>query len=357
VVASGLALTARAQSASQAEIQLGVDAYNAGQVDAAIQHLRAAVAAEPADIRPKLFLAAVLMREYQPGNPQQTLLAAEARQQLLNVLSLDNGNKSALQSLLLLAVNTKELQQAREWAEKLIAIDPRETPAYYTLGFIDWSTSYPPYMAARAAAGMQPQDPGIIPDASLRLNLAAKISSQVEEGLRMLQTALDIDRQYTDALAYTNLLLRIKAAIVDTPAESADLTAQADAFVGKALAAKRAHAALGPAPSAEPKLNASGPAPGAAFAMAAPPPPPPPPPPAASERSGSYWQVAAPSGMSPNQAMEELRSAGFPVVEITRADNGQMRLVIGPYTDPTSLAQAKAGLQAAGFTPIRAVGR
>ena len=276
VIASGLALTARAQSGSQDEIKFGVDAYKNGDANLAIQHFRSAVAKDPSNIRPKLFLAGVLMREYQPGNPQYAPLAAEARQQLLNVLALDPGDKNALGSLMVLASNTQQFQEAHDWAQKLIEADPGSAAAYYTIGFVDWSMAYPPYMSARAAAGMRPEDPGMIPDAAQRLNLQPKISPQIEEGLRMLDKALHINPQYTDAMAYMNLLYRIKSAFADTPEESAALVKQADDWVQKTLASKRSQAQHPPA--AAPKLDADGPAPGPAFAAAPPPPPPPPPP-------------------------------------------------------------------------------
>ncbi len=276
VIASGLALTARAQSGSRDEINLGVAAYKSGDANLAIQHFRSAVAMDPSNIRPKLYLASVLVGQYQPGNPATALLAAEAHQVLLNVLALDPANKNALGSLMVLATNTQQFQEAHEWAQKLMEADPEATAAYYTTGFVDWSLAYPPYMRARAAAGMRPEDPGMIPDAAQRLNLQPKISPQIEEGLRMLEKALQLDPHYTDAMAYMNLLYRIKSAIADTPAESADLLKQADDWVRKALASKRSQAQRPPA--AAPKPDADGPAPGPAFATAAPPPPPPPPP-------------------------------------------------------------------------------
>lgn len=350
VIASGLAINARAQSAYRDELNLGVAAFKAADYTTAVQHFRAAVLADPSAVPPKLYLAAGLMAVYEPGNQSQAALATEIRQQLLNVLSLDNHNVSALGSLMMLAVNDKKFSEARDWAQKMIEADPKQTSAYYTIGFIDWSTAYPPYMAARAAAGMQPADPGIIPDASQRLNLAAKISSQIEEGVSMLQKALEIDPQYADAMAYTNLLYRIKAAIVDSPAESAALTAEADSWMQKTLDAKRSQ----PSRANEPGM----------FVKAPPPPPPPPPPPGASANAalprGSYWQVSPPiPEIDGNQAIKMLRAKGFQsqIVEIVAGQDNFVRLVVGPYTDAESLAQAKTALEAAGFKPIRILGQ
>src|SRR5262249_14142109 len=83
-------------------------------------------------------------------------------------------------------------------------------------------------------------------------------------GLQSLQTAVQLDPGYSDAMAYINLLLRIEAGVVDDSARSAELIAQADDWVQKALNAKRQQAAGGIAPAAQ--------------ALVRPPPPPPPPP-------------------------------------------------------------------------------
>lgn len=90
----------------------------------------------------------------------------------------------------------------------------------------------------------------------------------------MLQIALQLDPNYWDAAAYINLLYRIQAGIADTPEQSADSIAKADAWVTKALEAKKQQARN---PQAAPgPLNVDGPVPTAYV-----PPPPPPPPPGA----------------------------------------------------------------------------
>ena len=126
---------------------------------------------------------------------------------------------------------------------------------------------------------MKPQDPGIIPDAGLRQNVRAQHGAQIEDGLRMLQIALQLDPGYSDAMAYMNLLYRIQAGIADTQEQCADLIGKADKWVEKALDAKRRQA-QNPRPAAA-ALDVDGPAP--VPALAPPPPPPPPLPPGASQ--------------------------------------------------------------------------
>ena len=147
--------------------------------------------------------------------------------------------------------------------------------------------SFPDMMSTLRAAGMKPEDAGIIADPGLRQNLRSQHGAQVEDGLRMLQTALQLEPEYSDAMAYTNLLLRIKARMVDTPAEYNATIAQADDWVGKALDAKRKRAAnpQAPRPASLDELIAE--------PLAPPPPPPPPPPPAGAGWAGGARDLAA----------------------------------------------------------------
>ena len=273
IFASGLALTARAQGGASAVMKQAEAAYNRGDYKGAAELFENVVTVEPANLKAKLLLANTLLREYMPGPAADNTLASRARQQYLAVLAVEAGNKQALQGLMLLDTNTKQFDKAREWALKAIQADPANKGAYYTIGFIDWAITYPDYASARQAAGMKPQDSGIIPDAALRQKVRTQHGAQIEDGFRMLQIAIQLDPDYSDAMAYMNLLYRIEAGIADSPAQSADAVVKADNWVTQALDAKRRHA-QSPRPAAGP-LDVDGPA---IIPIIAPPPPPPPPP-------------------------------------------------------------------------------
>jgi hypothetical protein len=186
----------------------------------------------------------------------------------------------------------------------------------------------------------------------------------------MLQIALQLDPNYADAMAYMNLLDRLKSGLVDSAVESRDLLSKADDWVGKALNAKRRTTQSQPPPTA---IDVDGPPPGPAstrMAFAAPPPPPPPPPPAwvsgnqaassspplhprnAAELPGVLWQVTGRADLPANALARVLRDKGFTVRAFADLDN-QVRVLVGPYTSTQSLEQAKVALEAAGFRPIR----
>ena len=109
---------------------------------------------------------------------------------------------------------------------------------------------------------------------SLRQNVRTQHGAQIEDGFRMLQIALQLDPDYSDAMAYMNLLYRIQAGIADTDAQYTDFVAKADMWVGKALEAKREQVRSTNPPAGTLNVDAAVPVP-----FVAPPPPPPPPPP------------------------------------------------------------------------------
>lgn len=281
VVASSVALTALAQGGASALMKQAEAAYNAGNYSQAAELFESAVKVEPANLKAKLLLAHTLLTQYVPLS-SDTSLVDRARRQYLDVLAVDKTNHRALEGLIVLSVNTKAFADAHKWSMEAIQADPTSKDAYYTIGFIDWATTYPDYAAARRAAGMRPEDPGIIPDAALRQGVRSKHAAELEEGFRMLQVALQIDPNYSDAAAYINLLYRIQAGIADTPEQAADSIAKADAWVTKALEAKK-QMARNPQ-SAPGPLNVDGPVP---TAYVPPPPPPPPPPPGAGAHFGN----------------------------------------------------------------------
>jgi TonB family protein len=297
VIASSLALTARAQDGAHAVMKQAEAAYNRGDYKEAAGQFENAVKLEPGNLNAKLLLAHALLQDYVPGSGADNPLVLHARQQYLDVLALEPGNKAALQGLMILHTNTKQFAEAHEWALKAIQADASDKGAYYTAAFVDWAMTYPDYANARTAAGMQPQDPGIIADAGLRQIVRTKHGAQIEDGFRMLQIALQLDPGYSDAMAYMNLLYRIEAGIADTQAQYTDFIARADSWVTQALAAKRGQA-QNPRPQSGPPtgpLDVDAPVPAPSTASLALPPPPPPPPPPGSDNQ--FVRMEAPGAI------------------------------------------------------------
>ncbi len=269
VFASGLAISAHAQSPAQAEMRTGVEAYQAGHYGNAIQHFQNAVAADPNNVNGRLHLANAIIQQAKSDLTTVPAAIEQAKQQYQEVLARDPYNQAAISALAAYGGP----QEASKWHDvlfKAIQHDASNANSYYALGALDWQMVYPAIHGAQQAAGM-PVEAYFIPDAAVRKQLRDQYGPIIEEGFRMLQIALDRDPHSDRSMAYLNLLFRAKAAIEENQADSRKDVAQADLWVGKAIAQMKA--AKGQPPAA---LDPNNPPPTPTIAIPAPPPPPPP---------------------------------------------------------------------------------
>jgi len=274
VAASSLAISARAQGPAQPDLRTGTAAYNTGDFAAAAASFERAVAAEPDNIKARLFLVDAYMRlDSKAGNEK-------ARAQALEALRRDPKNLAA--TLAVVTLNgPARAAESRQLLLRAIELNPKSADAYYTLGFVDWTVAYPRLQQVSPFRGPQSYD--IIPDAAQRAALRQELQPILEEGYRVLLIANQLDPTWPDPMAYLNLLYRINAALVDDSAPSNALIAKADDWVGKALAAKKTRAF---SQSTRTKLDADGPPPTTIPMFVPAPPPPPPPPPGGFKGNG-----------------------------------------------------------------------
>jgi tetratricopeptide (TPR) repeat protein len=223
------------------QLNKGVTAFRAAAFAQAVEHFKRAVELDPTFLNARLYLATAYMSQYVPGaESEENLRNAEAAQKgFLDVLERDPVNTLAVESLGSLAFNQKKLDDAKQWYEKLIKLDNTKKTAYYTIGVINWTRAWQPQVELSAKLGMRPEDPGPIKDRKAREELKSKNDMVVEEGIQMLQRALEIDPEYDDAMAYLNLMYRQKAYIAETPEENKQLISQADQWMQRALETRK----------------------------------------------------------------------------------------------------------------------
>lgn len=125
-------------------------------------------------------------------------------------------------------------------------LDPNDPEPHYSIGVIAWVQCYQPRMEARAKLGILPDQhlssktPG---QKQLCDELRAKNWSVIEDGIRELDEAIKLRRNYDDAMAYMNLMYRERADMeCDDPAARGRDLKTADEWVDKAIAAKKAKA-------------------------------------------------------------------------------------------------------------------
>ncbi len=241
----------------------GVNAFKTGNYSQAADEFRLAIDADPTFGVARLYLATAYEQQYVPGTdtPQNKKFWQAAMDEFQNVLKDDPTNLLATQSIANLhyqAGNAKgpdeaeQMAAATEWNKKVVAIDPKNKEAYYTLGVIPWLDFLTPDREARNALGMKPEEPNPLkPDAkgkTLKADLKAKYWQALTDGIEYEKKALAIDPQYENAMSYMNLLIRYRADLQDAKeAYLADIK-EADEWMGKALettkikAAKKAEA-------------------------------------------------------------------------------------------------------------------
>jgi TonB family protein len=255
--------SALAQDTWNAWLQEGVNAFKGGRYRDAVAAFQKSVDLNPSAVTPRLYLATAWMNQYIPGatSPENLQAASNAEREFLATLDLEPRNVAALESLAsfkylesqgaqVLEDKLKLLDDARGWYLKLIEADPGRKEAHYSLGVIAWASWYPEWNAARVKLGMRPDQPGPFEDAAVRADLRSRHGAMLRDGFHHLIEALAIDPQYDDAMAYVNLLLREYADLSDSKAEYRTMTADADAWVQRALDTRREKAEQNTSPAA-----------------------------------------------------------------------------------------------------------
>ncbi len=243
---------------SRDDINHGIAAFKNAKYADAVELFKQAAALDPDNTNARLYLATAYMSQWIPGadSPENLNFAAMANQEFAKVLEKDPTNTTAIASLASIAYNqaaplpadkkAEKLDEAGKWYKRLIEVDPKAKEAYYSLGVIAWAKWYPALMTARAALRMKPEDPGPIKDKKVKEELKEKYSAMVDDGIANLQKALDIDKEYDDAMAYMNLLIRERADLLDSPDDYKKQIEIADGWVQKNLDTKKLKASRTP---------------------------------------------------------------------------------------------------------------
>ena len=219
------------------ELNRGVNAFSRSDYGFAIEHFEKAIALDPEFLEARQYLASSYMMQYVPGaeSEENETVAQKALDGFLDVLDKNDNNEAALASIAIIYFNMKRMEDARDWYAKLLEKFPENKDAYYTLGVIAWTETYQPRLMVRAGLGMRPDDPGPIKDDDSRHALAELNLPVVEEGLKNLEKALELDPEHDNAMAYINLLYRELADISETTEDFEEYTAKANEWSQKSL--------------------------------------------------------------------------------------------------------------------------
>ena len=226
----------------------GVLAYKNTHYEEAIGHFQQAVELDPSLINARLYLATALANQYIPGadNPENNKVAEQAIEEFKKVLDMNPPREqqvTSLKGIASLYFNMKKLEQAKQYHRKVLELDPNDPETYYSIGVIDWTQTYQPRMEERAKLGLRQEESLPAKDRKVCASLRGKNMANIQEGIDNLKKALELRKDYDDAMAYLNLMYRERADVQcdDPAARAADLKA-ADEWVDQTLAVKKAKA-------------------------------------------------------------------------------------------------------------------
>jgi tetratricopeptide (TPR) repeat protein len=225
------------------QLNKGVQAYKGAKYDAAIQHFQNAVALDDKLSVARLYLATAYAQQCVPGvdTPDNLQMCNQAIEEFKKQLENDPNSVNSMKGIASLYFNMKKMDEAKDYHERVIKLDPNDPDEYYSIGVINWTQTYKVRMEARNKIGLKPEEP--IKDRKVCEEIKQQNQAKVDEGINSLNKALELRRDYDDAMAYLNLLYREKADIEcgDPEARRADL-ATADDWVNKTMATKKAKA-------------------------------------------------------------------------------------------------------------------
>jgi tetratricopeptide (TPR) repeat protein len=230
------------------QLNKGVASYKNAKYEQAIDHFQQAVAFDPSLINARLYLATAYAQQYIPGVEAEdnTRMATEAINQYQQVLQRDPKNINSVKGIAYLYLQMKKFDDAKKYYRMAITMDPNDPEPYYSIGVIDWTQSYQPRMEARAKLGLKPDEPLNVKNKDQKQaceQLRQQYSDVINDGISVLNKALELRPDYDDAMAYMNLEYREKADLeCDDPAARAADLKTADEWVDKTMATKKAKA-------------------------------------------------------------------------------------------------------------------
>ena len=209
------------------------------------------------------YLATSYYAQWIPGaeSPQNLEFAARAKEEFKKVLDQDPKDLTALQYLAAMAYSEvaplpldkkmAKYDEAAAWNHKVIDVDPNNKQAYYTLGVIAFWRFDPVLKLAELDQHMKSDDPGPFKDKKVKDKLKQDYGASLDQGIADLQKALDIDKDYDEAMVFQQLLMRQKAYLdEDRCALAGKDIEKAQALLDKAIGTKKANAAKARASSA-----------------------------------------------------------------------------------------------------------
>lgn len=227
------------------QLNKGVEAYKSQKYEQAINHFQQATQLDPTLPMAKSYLATALAQNVVQGldTPENLKTAQDAIDIFEQVLATDPNDVNSMKQIAGIYFSIKKLDDARTWQKKVLAVDPKDAEAAYTVGVIDWTKAHQNVLTALAEQNLTDDGSGNAKAPKKILDeIKEKNSELVGEGLLYLNQAIANRENYDDAMVYLNLLYRRKADLDagDDAARKADVAA-ADDWRTKAMGTRKAN--------------------------------------------------------------------------------------------------------------------
>lgn len=230
------------------QLNKGVGAFRNAQFQAAIMHFKQAVSLDPTLLNARLYLATAYNQQYIPGgeSPENVKIGQQAIDAFEEVLKVDPNNSTAIASIGQMYYNMKQFEKAKEYQRHWVEVEPNNPIPYYWIGMLDWAIVFPRTQQMRKDLKIEfpkdPKNPSSLPPfpEKARAQLEEQNAPLVKEGVEVLEKAIQLKPNDFDTMSYLNLMYRQKADLEsDAAAREADLK-QAEDWVSKAIALKKA---------------------------------------------------------------------------------------------------------------------
>src|ERR1035437_4523602 len=116
---------------ARAELNKGVQEFTGAQCGKAVDHFKTAVELDPGFSAARLYLDTAYMQQWIPGtdSPENNKMCEAAFDNFKKVLEQEPKNSIAIASIASLNLNPKKWDEAQQWYEKLIAVEPQNADA------------------------------------------------------------------------------------------------------------------------------------------------------------------------------------------------------------------------------------
>jgi tetratricopeptide (TPR) repeat protein len=228
---------------ARAALVSGVDAFKAGHYEEAAADFQSAVDTEPTWRTARVYLGTALSYQVVPNldTAENVSMANRAIGQFNQLLASNPQDLEALHQVAALQRNIKRFEEALVTERKIVAIDPNDADARYTIGVLKWTNAYK--FAVQTLADESLQDDG---NGNARMSaascaaLVAHNTVLVDDGIAELTGAVEIRPAYDDAMQYLNLMYRRRADLdCNNPAQREKDLETANEWIRRAMEARR----------------------------------------------------------------------------------------------------------------------